>query len=202
VVNPGAILNNVKALNKDPGDDKPYPCILFFDSLKAHPKAAIARKVRNWLNSEWKRLEKASNQVVNQDKSKPFQPTSLLVHNPKGEILGCIVSSSVTVSLNGISCTSFPFSVPYQKNGWDCGMFVCRYAHALYSMRDCDITFRDARKGHGREPFQQAITDNKAFHFGEDDIVRIRTELGTLIGRLSTIYKTRKDAMPTTRQKR
>jgi hypothetical protein len=81
VVNPGAILNNVKALNEDPGDDEPYPCILFFDSLKAHRKAAIARNVRNWLNSEWKRLEKASNQ----DEKEPFKTSSLLVHDPRGE---------------------------------------------------------------------------------------------------------------------
>ena len=91
--------------------------------------------------------------------------------------------------------TCFPFSVPYQDNGWDCGVFVCRYAHALYSMRDRDITFGDARKCPGREPFQQAITDSEVFRFDRDDIVRIRTELGTLIGRLSTIYKTRGDAM-------
>ena len=38
-------------------------------------------------------------------------------------------------------------------------------------------------------PFQQAITDNEAFQFDGDDIVRIRGELFTLISRLSTIYK-------------
>ena len=103
VVNPGAILNNVMALNKDPGEDKPYPCILFFDSLKAHPTAAIARKVRKWLNSEWKRLDKASNQA-NQDESNPFTKFSLLVHNPKGEYLDVLYRPAVTVSLNGISC--------------------------------------------------------------------------------------------------
>lgn len=96
--------------------------------------------------------------------------------------------------MNGISCTCFPFSVPYQDNGWDCGVFVCRYAHALYSMRNCNITFGDAREGPGREPFQQAITDSEAFRFDRDDIVRIRTELGTLIGRLSVIYNMWKDA--------
>jgi hypothetical protein len=74
-------LNNVKALNQDLDDYKLYPCILFFDSLKAHRKAAIARNVRNWLNSEWKRLKKASSQ----DEEEPFKTSSLLVHDPKGE---------------------------------------------------------------------------------------------------------------------
>jgi hypothetical protein len=61
-------------------------------------------------------------------------------------------------------------------------------------MRDCDIKFGDAREGPGGRPFQQAITDSEAFAFDRDDIVRIRTELGVLIGRLSTIYKTWKAA--------
>jgi hypothetical protein len=61
-------------------------------------------------------------------------------------------------------------------------------------MRDCGITFGDAREGPRGRPFQQAITDSEAFDFDRDDIVRIRTELGILIGRLSTMYKTWKDA--------
>ena len=90
--------------------------------------------------------------------------------------------------------TCFPFSVPYQDNSWDCGVFVCRYAHALYSMRDRDITFGDASEGTGRNPFQQAITDSKAFDFCQDDILRIRKELDSLINKLSVIYKRWKDA--------
>jgi Ulp1 family protease len=81
VVNPGFILNNVKALKKDPRDDEPYPCILFFDSLMDHPTEALVCNVQKWLNSEWTRLEKVSNR----NESKPFKPSSLLVHNPKGE---------------------------------------------------------------------------------------------------------------------
>ena len=87
-----------------------------------------------------------------------------------------------------------PFSVPYQDNSWDCGVFVCRYAYGVYSMRDCAITFGDARGGNGMRPFQQAITDSEAFDFDREDIVRIRGELGILIGRLSTTYKTWKEA--------
>jgi Ulp1 family protease len=32
-------------------------CILFFDSLKAHRKNEVAKHIRGWLNSEWKRLK-------------------------------------------------------------------------------------------------------------------------------------------------
>ena len=82
VVNPGAILNNVRALNKDPGDDKLYPCILFFDSLgNAHPKNRIAVNLRRWLDSEWNRLEKGSNE----DECSPFKKAAMEVHQPRGE---------------------------------------------------------------------------------------------------------------------
>jgi Ulp1 family protease len=86
VVNPGFILNNVKALKKDPRDDEPYPCMFFFDSLSAPPKESMGRSVRKWLNSEWTRLKMGSNP----DESQPFEPLSLLVHNPKGMQLGSI----------------------------------------------------------------------------------------------------------------
>ena len=83
----------------------------------------------------------------------------------------------------------FPFSVPTQKNGWDCGVFVCRYAFALYSMRDRDITFGDAKKDQYGIPLERAITESDAFQFDGSDIVRIRKNLDMLIDRLSIIYK-------------
>jgi Ulp1 family protease len=89
VVNPGFILNNVNSLNKDQVDDKPYPCILFFDSLLMHPKLDITSNVRKWLNSEWKKLKKWSNQ----NQMEPFTKKSLLVHAPKGKFLCYIVLS-------------------------------------------------------------------------------------------------------------
>ena len=75
-------------------------------------------------------------------------------------------------------------------------MYVCRYAYSVYSMCDRPITFGDARGASGLVPFQQAITDSKAFKFDGNDILRIRTELRTLISRLSTMYKAWKEASP------
>jgi Ulp1 family protease len=81
VVNPGAILNNLKELNEAPADEELYPCILFFDSLKAHRKQVVARNIRNWLNSEWKRLKKSKSR----EEDDPFKINSMLVHDPRGE---------------------------------------------------------------------------------------------------------------------
>ena len=61
-------------------------------------------------------------------------------------------------------------------------------------MRDFTITFGDARGDNDTRPFQKVITDSEAFDFDREDIVRIRGELGVLIGRLSTMYTAWKEA--------
>jgi Ulp1 family protease len=87
VINPGAILNNnntLKEMNEAPADEELYPCILFFDSLNSlnlHPKQLVASNIRNWLNSEWKRLGKTKSA----EHVDPFNENSLQIYAPKGE---------------------------------------------------------------------------------------------------------------------
>ena len=38
-------------------DDLPMPCLLFFDSLKAHDASKIQKKIRKWLNCAWNERE-------------------------------------------------------------------------------------------------------------------------------------------------
>eukprot|EP00804_Cyclotella_cryptica_P023147 CCRYP_000358-RA/>CCRYP_000358-RA protein AED:0.01 eAED:0.01 QI:1097/1/1/1/0.75/0.66/9/214/1028 len=73
--------------------------------------------------------------------------------------------------------------VPYQENGCDCGVFVCRYAYNLYTMRSEKFT----RSGI-RDKFKHLITDGPAFQFNMDDIARIREELKTLVDALAGLY--------------
>jgi hypothetical protein len=61
-------------------------------------------------------------------------------------------------------------------------------------MRDRDITFGDAKKGIGEQPFQRAITNFKGFDFAAVDMVRIREEVHILITNLSMIYNRWKEA--------
>ena len=77
VVNPGAILNGHA---EKASSDSLYPCILFLDSLGAHKKTAVAKAVRRWLNSEWKRLKKGE-----KDGESLFTASAMPVHDPKGE---------------------------------------------------------------------------------------------------------------------
>lgn len=85
VVNPGAITNEYVD-EDDQSDDQTFPCILFLDSLKAHRKARVANKVRNWLNHEAKRLGKFTELFQVRD-PKLFNKNTMEVIDPKGECM-------------------------------------------------------------------------------------------------------------------
>lgn len=77
---------------------------------------------------------------------------------------------------------SYKFAVPYQNNGTDCGVFVCRYAYAIYELaRRTPITHAFYRS-------RNQLTESDEFHFNMSDIARIREEMKTLIRRLTGVY--------------
>ena len=76
-------------------------------------------------------------------------------------------------------------AVPYQENGCDCGVFVCRYAYNLYTMRHQKFTLLGMRE---TPQFLFRITRGAAFQFDMSDIARIREEIGTLVDNLSPLY--------------
>ena len=75
--------------------------------------------------------------------------------------------------------------VPYQHNGCDCAVFVCRYAYSLYVSRHLCFTWDDYTQ---RPPFHTLIAKGPTFQFDDSDIKCIRVEMSTLIGRLSVLY--------------
>ena len=119
-----------------------------------HRKKRIASDIYKWLNFEWKRLEKGN---VDGEEERIFQTRTMPLLTPK---------------------------IPYQDNGCDCGVFVCRYAYNLFQMRNnyifsqydlftrCKMLFKECR----------------LFEFGMEDIARIREEMKSLINNLSTSY--------------
>ena len=81
VVNPGAIDKHFQLLSDEAipiTQDDPFPCLLFFDALKAHAKDRVASHVRKWLNSEWARLNPDA--IL----KKPFASKSMVIYSPKG----------------------------------------------------------------------------------------------------------------------
>ena len=78
-------------------------------------------------------------------------------------------------------------TVPYQDNSGDSGVFVCRYAYALYLMRNRRMTY--AAAGLETRPyFRGLISDSPEFNFNMSDIGRVRDELKQLITNLSPKY--------------
>lgn len=122
---------------------------MFLDSLKAHKKNKVAKKVRAWLNSEWNRINSPPT-----DEESPFSIPSMRVYDP---------------------------IIPYQDNGWDCGVFVCKYAHALYMLRNENYFRKDVA-------FVEDIESCREFDFGMNDIERLRDNMKTLTERLSKVY--------------
>jgi hypothetical protein len=97
--------------------------------------------------------------------------------------------------------------VPRQDNGSDCGVFVCRYALAMFKLRHLEFTNKEAgiekgsdstptgnrrltrrRKTRSNAPFSKLITNGIEFDFKCDDIHRIRTEYQTFIRNLHPLY--------------
>ena len=53
------------------------PCIIFLDSLKAHPKNVVAANVTIWLNHEWQKT-KGDNDVFTRNSIKLFAPIGIV----------------------------------------------------------------------------------------------------------------------------
>jgi hypothetical protein len=66
---------------RDKDESMPAGCIIFLDSLKAHRKTEVAKHIRNWLNSEWKRLYMPENP----NSEGPFNKNSMEVFDPKSK---------------------------------------------------------------------------------------------------------------------
>jgi Ulp1 family protease len=71
-----------------------------------------------------------------------------------------------------------------QDNTVDCGVFVCRYAYNLYTMRN-----RTFPRSQLKKRFKDLITNAPAFKFDMEDIARIRDEFTSLVNALSELYK-------------
>ena len=147
--------------------------MLFLDSLKMHQKGRIAKKIRQWLNFEC---------GVNGVNGSPFNERSMELITPKGKLF--FVEIHVYCFLMSTLIDFYCGLVPLQTNGCDCGVFVCRYAHNLYCLRDKMFT-----KSGMQDKFRELITRSPAFQFTMDDISGTREEMKILVDSLSVLYK-------------
>lgn len=84
IVNPGALAtpsdDGTASRSNGEAEEKPFPCLLFFDSLKAHQKKTVLTKVRGWLNAEWDRLHS--------EVSGSVSISEINIYSPKSEFMG------------------------------------------------------------------------------------------------------------------
>jgi hypothetical protein len=73
--------------------------------------------------------------------------------------------------------------IPYQENGCDCGVFVCRYAYNLFQMRSKCFSHFDMA-----DNCYDLFEECGLFNFDMQDIARIREEMESLIRNLSKVY--------------
>ena len=66
-------------------------------------------------------------------------------------------------------------------------MYVCRYAYAIYLLRDTRFTYENAGIADFSPYFTDLITKSDEFNFDSEDIKTMGKEMNTLIGRLSAI---------------
>jgi hypothetical protein len=138
----------------------------------------VARQLRQWLNFEWNR---SMNDEAGFEKN-PFTENKMALVAPRGEcVCLCLCLVRLIRPVNQISLQLL--LVPYQDNGCDCGVFVCRYAYNLYLMRNQIFSFADIE-----DHFKTLITEGPAFDFDMRDIARIREEIKVLVNALSPLY--------------
>jgi len=73
VLNPGKVTASLD-VNEDESLKVDVPAMLFFDSLKLHPKLEIADKIRDWLNHEWKKKNNCKDNIFNMQTIEIFSP--------------------------------------------------------------------------------------------------------------------------------
>ena len=87
--------------------------------------------------------------------------------------------------------------VPQQTNDCDCGVFVCRFAYAMFKLRHLQFSYSDAglhplkraSKQISENVFQQLITNGNLFDFNMDGMFRLRENFKNLIWKLHLLSK-------------
>jgi hypothetical protein len=193
VINPGAILEH-RALLLDEVD-------------------ISAGKLREWLNSEWKRLRPESGIEA------PFDAKTMKIYSPKGSSLVFPMPFSVmTLTISAVGVVAIRSTLPRQQvsravivilsegamlklqsciRSWDCGVYVCRYVFAIYKLRKKVFSYGEVGYSRPEKParlFRDLITESDEFDFDAADISRIRLNFRELLERLSVLYDRWKEA--------
>jgi len=88
--------------------------------------------------------------------------------------------------------------VPLQLNGYDCGIFVFRYAYALIKLRDLRFSYNDlGLTNSNSHAFLHSITHAEPFKFDQEHVDQLRHRIKLFIRELRILMKER---CPTARE--
>ncbi len=154
--------------------DNRTPIMMHLDSLKYHNGYHTAKNIRTFLNWEWSKKKGSSGGAM-------FTEFSFPVIIPKGMCTLVVIFSFFFFLICVLSNSFFPFfpTVPQQKNGLDCRLYICQYAFGIFKIREQIISKNDLL----------IITNNKHFQFGQRHVNQFRKQLGNLLDNLSQIYQ-------------
>jgi len=100
--------------------------------------------------------------------------------NKKGEVL--FTRESMIATKPGL---------PKQPNGYDCGIYVCRYTYGLLRLRGSSFSYRDAgvrgsddQMHHLGPLFGRFLQESGQFDFNQGDVERMRAEMKVLVTNL------------------
>jgi hypothetical protein len=101
--------------------------ILFLDSLRIHDGEECAAPIRDWLNSEWKRLKMGK---VGNNKTPFINKLNMPMLTPTSKFRMVIVINFITFSSNNkTNCLSHQFHV---KITISIAVFSCADTHTIY----------------------------------------------------------------------
>jgi Ulp1 family protease len=83
-------------------------------------------------------------------------------------------------------------AIAQQENGFDCGLYCCRFAYGLLKVVQHGSPFIYKDMYMERSPLYSRITCNSMFSFTPDHVYKFRTQLRQLIVRLSRIWQYKK----------
>jgi len=145
IVNAGLIGGKAQHDSSDTDSEEEWPCILFFDSLKMHRKRHIAKRMREWLNFEWNRIEHKPKRLQN-----PFTAYTMKLVTPKGKLFRCmrllLYGTSYSSALKlPIDCYQFhirTMGLIAEYLSADTHTVCTSCAIKPFPLRGCVITFR------------------------------------------------------------
>ena len=97
IVHPGKVDPLEAGEMRQHGPDDPCPCLLLLDSYNFHPETEIHQRILDWLNYEWNKLRKKSDDDGDgddegdddEDAAYPFNEQTFPLHKVRGKCNCC-----------------------------------------------------------------------------------------------------------------